>query len=577
MFKEIISKAEAWGHHPAIAPSDRQEILDLLKTLPQSEGELTERFHKGLEFGTGGLRGVLGMGENRINRYTVRRAAQAFALTLKKHYPNGASIVVSYDCRNGSREFAEETLGVMAAFGIKGRIFPVLTPTPMLSFAIRFYGAQGGVMVTASHNPPKYNGYKVFWSDGGQVVPPMDQEIIDSYNALTDWSELKYMNFAEARKQGFVSDTGPEVDEAFYKMIEDTVILDRELCWTRGKDLKVVFTPLHGTALVPCETIVKRLGFTTLTTIAAQAKPDGNFPTVKYPNPEEPAALKMAVDEMLASGADIVFGSDPDGDRLGVVGNHKGEPFYINGNQLGALFLHYVFKTRKAKGLLPKNPLVVKSIVTSPVQDTIVKKFGGTIMATLTGFKWMADLIRRLEVEKSPYNFVFASEESFGYMPHNASRDKDGVSSMALMCEIALHYKTRGMTLMDAMDEIAEEYGFFMEHLVSLDYEGIEGGKKIKRIMEHFRHIKTPEIVGLQIQKLTDFQKPDSGLPASNVLGFTFVNGDQLFLRPSGTEPKIKFYIMVGEHDGSLAQKKKRAQDKIKKITDFVLETCAEV
>lgn len=577
MSNDILARAEAWSQHPAIAPVDREEITTLIRNLPATEAELTERFHKGLEFGTGGLRGILGMGENRVNRYTIRRAAQAFAMTLQKHYPQGSSVVVSYDCRNGSREFAEETLKVMAAFGIQGKIFPQLTPTPMLSFAIRYYKAQGGVMVTASHNPPKYNGYKVFWSDGGQVVPPMDQEIIQNYNALTDWSELKFLDLAVARQQGLVTDTGPDVDEAFYAMIEKTVTLDHELCQTRGRDLKVVFTPLHGTALVPCETIVKRLGFTALTTIAAQAKPDGNFPTVKYPNPEEPAALKMAVDEMLSTNADIVFGSDPDGDRLGVVANHKGTPFYINGNQLGALFLHYVFKTREARGLLPANPLVVKSIVTSPVQDAIVHKFGGTIMATLTGFKWMADKIRRLEEENSTYNFVFASEESFGYMPHNASRDKDGVSSMALMCEIALHYKTRGMTLLDAMDEIAEEYGFFMEHLVSLDYEGIEGSKKIKRIMTHFRELKAPEITGLQIQKIVDFEKPDSGLPASNVIGFTFTNGDQLFLRPSGTEPKIKFYIMVGERDGALPEKKARAKAKIEALTSFIHAACNEV
>ena len=573
MSPEILQKARAWAQHPAIRPEHQQEIQNLIDALPASTAELNERFYRGLEFGTGGMRGVLGMGENRINRYTVQRAAQALALTLLKHFKTGASVVVSYDSRHGSREFAEETLCVMAAHGIRGRIFPELTPTPMLSFAIRHYRAQGGVMVTASHNPPKYNGYKVFWDDGAQVVAPVDQEIIAAYDALTDWSQLHSMPLAEARSKGLVQDTDAEVNEAFYRMIEKDVILDASMCRKTGAELKVVYTPLHGTGLVPCETISRRLGFTQLTTIASQAKPDGNFPTVKFPNPEDPAALKLAVDEMLASNADIVFGTDPDGDRLGVVGNHKGTPYYINGNQLGALFLHYVFTTRQKLGTLPKNPLVVKSIVTSPVQDTIVQSFGGTIMATLTGFKWMADLIRRLEEQKSPLNFVFASEESFGYMPHNSSRDKDGVSSMALMCEIALHYKLRGMDLVDAMDEIAETYGFFHEILVSLDFEGIEGAKKINRIMDHFRTLST-NVNGQAVAKLVDYKKSDSGLPSSNVLGFTFANGDQLFLRPSGTEPKIKFYVMVSEKTGALAEKKKLAQAKTDSFQKFILNTC---
>lgn len=573
MSPEILQKARAWAQHPAIRPEHQREILQLIEELPASSVELNERFYRGLEFGTGGMRGILGMGENRINRYTVQRAAQAVAQTLLKHFKSGASVVVSYDCRHGSREFAEETLCVMAAHGIKGRIFPELTPTPMLSFAIRHYKAQGGVMVTASHNPPKYNGYKVFWNDGAQVVSPVDKEIISAYDALTDWSQLRSMPLSEAREKGLVQDTDAGVNEAFYQMIEKDVILDTHMCRSHGSELKIVFTPLHGTGLVPCETVSRRLGFTSIKTIAAQAKPDGNFPTVKFPNPEDPAALKLAVDEMLASHADIVFGTDPDGDRLGVVGNHKGTPYYINGNQLGALFLHYVFTTRQKLGTLPKNPLVVKSIVTSPVQDTIVQSFGGTVMATLTGFKWMADLIRRLEEQKSPLNFVFASEESFGYMPHNSSRDKDGVSAMALMCEIALHYKRRGMDLVDAMDEIAEKYGFFHEILVSLDFEGIEGAKKIDRIMDHFRN-HNKDIDGHAVAKFVDYKKPESGLPASNVLGFTFANGDQLFLRPSGTEPKIKFYVMVSEKTGALSEKKKLAQAKTDSFQKFILNTC---
>lgn len=559
MDSQIREKAQAWVNNLAFAPEDRAPIQELIDQLPSSESELTDRFYRGLEFGTGGMRGILAMGENRINRYTVRRAAQAFALTLKEHFPAGAKIIAAYDSRHGSREFAEETCAVMAAHGIKSLIFPDLTPTPMLSFAIRHYGAQGGVMVTASHNPPKYNGYKVFWSDGAQVVPPMDQAIVKRYEELTDWSALKSMSFADARAKGFNQDTDGTITEAFYRVIEDKVILDRELCRDHGRDLKVVYTPLHGVGLVPCETIAARLGFSNFKSLKAQSMPDPNFSTVAYPNPEDPAALKLSVEEMLSTSADLVFGTDPDCDRLGVVVNHHNTPVYLNGNQIGAIFLDYVFKTRQRLGRLPKKPLVVKSIVTSSLQDVIARKYGGEVMATLTGFKWMADLIRRLEVAKSGHGFVFASEESFGYMPHNDARDKDGVSSVALMCEIALAAKRRGKTLVDVLDDIYEEFGFHHETLLSFDFEGVEGAAKIKRIMEVFRKQATNEFAGMPMAQVDDYALGIHGLPKSNALGLHLKSGDKLFLRPSGTEPKIKFYVMVAITQGSLAEKRAEA------------------
>jgi phosphoglucomutase len=575
MFEDSLNKAKEWCAHPALDLEAKKEIQDLIQKLPATQSELHERFYRGLEFGTGGLRGILGMGENRINRYTVRRAAQALALTIKKYYPQNASVVVSYDCRHGSREFAEETIGVMAAHGIKGRIFPALTPTPMLSFALRYYKAQAGVMVTASHNPPKYNGYKVFWSDGAQVVTPIDQEVIDAYNSLSDWSMIKTMSFKQAIDTGLAQNTDAAVDENFYQMIQDQVIVNKELCLTQGEKLKIVFTPLHGTAKVPCETIAKKLGFTHFKTIAEQAVFDGNFPTVKFPNPEDPSAMKMVVDEMLKSQSDIAFGSDPDGDRLGVVVNHKGHAHFVNGNELGAIYLHYIFTQRQKNLTLPQNPVIIKSIVTSPVQDKIASTFGAKTIATLTGFKWMAHAIKELEDKKSPLNFVFASEESFGYMPHKEARDKDGVSSMALMCEIALFYKLKSMTLIDVLDEIAVNYGFFAETLVSLDYEGLEGAQKIQRIMEKFRHYSHKEMLFEKISKKSDYLKPqETGLPKSNVLSFTFESGNQLFLRPSGTEPKIKFYVMVAEHSGSLSEKKERAQEKLAKFSDYLKTVC---
>jgi phosphoglucomutase len=577
MFANSLAKAKAWSAHPAIDQQDREEIQKLIDQLPGSETEINERFYRGLEFGTGGLRGILGMGENRINKYTIRRAAQALAMTILKHFPKDASIVASYDCRHGSREFAEETLAVMAAHGIKGFIFPELTPTPMLSYAIRYLGAQAGVMVTASHNPPKYNGYKVFWNDGAQVVSPVDQEIIQTYNSLGDWSELKTIPFNDAIEKKFVQDTPEKLNADFFEMIMNKVIVDKELCLNYGKELKIVFTPLHGTSLRPCEAIAKKLGFNDFKVIKEQAVFDGNFPTVDFPNPEDPTAMKMVVDEMINSKADIAFGSDPDGDRLGVVVNHDNHPHFINGNQIGALCLHYVFSQRKANKTLPQNPVIFKSIVTSSIQDKIASHYGAQTIATLTGFKWMAHAVAELERTNSPLNFVFASEESFGYMPHKEARDKDGVASMALMCEIALFYKKKSMTLIDALDEIAEIYGYFAEELVSLNYEGIEGTQKIERIMEFFRKYPKDAILDEYITKFTDYLSPDSGLPKSNVLSFSFKSNNTLFLRPSGTEPKIKFYIMVSETEGSLGEKKKKAQKKLNMFSEFIKASCERI
>lgn len=554
MNPEILQKARDWASNPAFELADRAPIQKLIDELPASAAELNDRFYRGLEFGTGGMRGVLGPGENRINKYTVRRASQALALTLMKYFPASAKIVVSYDSRHGSREFAEETCGVMAAHGIHSYIFPVLTPTPMLSFAIRHYGAQGGVMVTASHNPPKYNGYKVFWADGAQVVPPVDTEIVRYYESLTDWSQLKALPFAEARARGFVNDTEEAVNEAFYQVVERKVIIDRKLCQEQGAKLSVVYTPLHGTGLIPCEKMARRLGFTNFHVLEAQAKPDGNFPTVAYPNPEDPAALQLAVNKMLAEKADLVFGTDPDCDRLGVVVNHQQRPHFLTGNQIGALFLDYIFKTRKRFGTLPSKPLVVKSIVTSPLQDVIAAKFGAQVQATLTGFKWMADLIRDWETTHADHQFLFASEESFGYMPHAECRDKDGVSSVALMCEIALEAKLRGKTLVDKLEEIFTEYGFFHEHLVALDYEGAEGAAKIRRIMDSFRAPSVREVAGVALKNVDDYAPGLKGLPKSNVLSLNLQNNDKIFLRPSGTEPKIKFYLMVAAKNRSEAE-----------------------
>lgn len=584
MDQKIIDNATIWGSNPYFSEADRKEIQTLLQDIQKNEAELTERFYRDLEFGTGGLRAPIGIGKNRMNRYNVRRATQAMANKVIENF-GGGSAVISYDSRNFSKEFAKEAAGVFAANNIKAYVFSALSPTPMLSFGVRYYKAQCGIMITASHNPPIYNGFKAFWNDGAQVVPPTDKQIINEYNNLTDWNQIKYMPFEEAEKKGLAVWTDERVDNAFYDMIVDKVIQDPEMCKAQGSKLSIVYTALHGSAEVPCNVTAKKLGFTNFYSIPEQAKPDGNFSTVKSPNPEDPKALAMAIDYMLKTNADIVFGTDPDGDRLGVVVNDNGKPAILNGNQIGALMLYYVFTRKKEMNKLPANAYVVKSIVTSPLQNAIVESFGGKVLDTLTGFKWMAGLIRELEEKKSPLNFVFASEESFGYMPHKESRDKDGVSSLALVSEAALYYKLKGMNLVQALDEIYTKFGFFYESLVSLDYEGIEGGKKISRIMEYFRHYPEPQFAGEEITGKEDYEASLStnmktkattpiDLPKSNVLSFAFASGNKLFLRPSGTEPKIKFYTMVRVTEGDLAQKKLNALTKVKTIEDKIKEIC---
>jgi phosphoglucomutase len=584
MDQKIIENAKSWGNNSYFSEGDRNEILGLLADISQNESEINERFHRDLEFGTGGLRAPMGMGPNRMNKYNVRRATQAMANNVKKSL-GGGSAVLSYDSRNFSKEFAMEAACVFAANGIKAYIFNQLAPTPILSFGIRFYGASCGVMITASHNPPIYNGYKAFWNDGAQVVPPIDHEIISEYNRLTDWNEIKYMSFDEALTKRLIEWTDEKVDNAFYEVIEKKVIQDLDLCKEHGHELGIVYTALHGSAEIPCNEVAKRLGFSHFYSIPEQARPDGNFPTVKSPNPEDPNALAMAIEHMLKVKADIVYGTDPDGDRLGVVINHHGKPVILNGNQIGALMIYYVFSIKAEKKSLPENALVIKSIVTSPIQNAIVEHFGGTVIDTLTGFKWMAGLIRELEDKKSSYQFVFASEESFGYMPHKESRDKDGVSSMALMSEAALYYKRKGMTLIDTLDEIYSKFGFFHESLLSKDYEGIQGAQKINRIMTFFRnyseaHFAGEEIVGKEDYETsisTDLKNKKTStilLPKSNVLSFTFASGNKLFLRPSGTEPKIKFYTMVKETDGGLEAKKLNASKKVKSIEATISEFC---
>ncbi|MCO4753230.1 MAG: phospho-sugar mutase [Bacteriovoracaceae bacterium] len=584
MKEKSIELAKAWANNTYFDENDRLEISTLLENLTENETEITERFHKDLEFGTGGLRSILGMGSNRMNKYNVRKATQAMANVVKESFSGNLAAAVSYDCRQFSDEFAKEVCMVFAANGIKAYIFTELTPTPMLSYAVRYYNCKAGVMVTASHNPKQYNGFKAYWDDGAQVTPPEDSMVIDAYNKISNWEDVKSTDFDQAVKDGMIEWIGEEVNESFYQEVEKAMV-QPELARDKGDQASFIYTPLHGTGYIPCKTASERLGYKNFHIVEEQAVFDSSFSTVETtPNPEDPKALKFAVDRMLKENIDVAYGTDPDGDRLGVVVNHKSAPVYLNGNQLAFLMLYYLFEQHKLRETLPKKPLVLKSIVTSDLQTTIAEHFGGEVKDTLTGFKWMAAAWRELEKQGTDYSFFFASEESFGYMPRNHVRDKDAVTAMLLMNEITLHYKLKGMTLVDALDEIYDKLGYAQESLIALNYEGLEGQAKIARIMDHFRnehgmHVGTEKIkvfkdykISKAINLLTQ-EESSIDMTQSNVLGFEFESGNQLYIRPSGTEPKIKFYTMVKVQEGDLETKKDLAQKQIDLIENFIMGT----
>ena len=568
-----LEKAQIWANNPYFDSESRKEIQSLINQ--NNLEEIKERFYKNLEFGTGGIRSILGQGINRINTYTIRKATQALCSEVLAQKSPNPSICISYDSRNYSFEFAKVAAEVMAGNGIRAYIYERLNPVAMLSFSVRHHKSMAGVMITASHNPPEYNGYKVFWSDGAQVIPPNDQNIINNYNNISDFGTIKTLPFAEGEKLELIKWVGVDVENLYHEAILSKAI-NPELCKSEGAKLKIVYTPIHGAGLVPCSKALLDLGFSNLHIVSQQAKPDGNFPTVKSPNPENPSALKMAVDLMEEINADLVMGSDPDTDRLGVAIRSLGKIEYLTGNQIGILKLHYILSQLKKQNKLSTNSYFVKSIVTTSLLDVIAQKFGTEVYNTLTGFKWICGKMNQIEKSDPSKQFIFATEESYGYLSHTFARDKDGVSSVTMMAEIALFYKLQGLDLMAALDLIYEEYGFSYESLLSLDYFGIEGQEKISRIMANFRNLSDKTIAGNEIAEVRDYSLGYQDLPKSDVLGFFFKNGDQFYLRPSGTEPKIKFYIMIQEKHGALNVKKKRATEKAERILAFINEVAAK-
>jgi phosphoglucomutase len=510
--------------------------------------ELADSFYRSLEFGTGGLRGIMGVGTNRMNKYTVGMATQGFANYLKKTYGSEPiSVVIGHDSRNNSRFFAETTAGVFAANGIQVYLFEALRPTPELSYAIRRLGCKAGVVCTASHNPKEYNGYKAYWNDGGQLVPPHDKNVIREVEAITSVDEVNWTG-GEAN----ITLIGHDMDEAYINMVKSLSVYPEVI--QAQHDLSIVYTPIHGTGITLVPEVLSRFGFTNVHIVEAQATPDGNFPTVGYPNPEESETMAMGLAMAKSINADILLGTDPDADRVGIgVKNHKGEWVLMNGNQTAVLAFAYLIEARKAKGIAKSNDMVISTIVTTAMINEVAKQNGVACYNVLTGFKWIAELIKEKEANE---NYVIGGEESFGLMIGNEIRDKDAISAVALLCEMAAYEKAKGRSLFDKMIELYMQYGFYYEQLISITKKGMNGQKEIAAMMEGFRTNTPKAIDGSEVVEMLDYEMQTgknlvSGetwklqLPKSNVLQFMTADGSKISARPSGTEPKIKFYFSV--------------------------------
>lgn len=540
----IQERINVWvnGHYDQ---ATKDTIAQLQKENPD---ELADAFYRNLEFGTGGLRGIMGVGTNRINKYTIGMATQGFANYLKKTYGNEeVKVAIAHDSRNNSRFFAETTAHVFAANGIKVYLFEALRPTPELSFAIRQLGCKGGVVCTASHNPREYNGYKAYWNDGGQLVPPHDKNVIREVEAITNVNEVKWSG-GDAN----ITLIGKEMDNAYLDMVKSLSVYPDVI--SQQKDLKIVYTPIHGTGIMLVPEVLKRFGFTNVTIVEEQATPDGNFPTVNYPNPEESETMSIGLKKAKELDADILLGTDPDADRVGIgVKNHKGEWVLMNGNQTAVLAFSYLMEARKAKGIAQPNDMVITTIVTTEMINEVARQNEVACYNVLTGFKWIAEKIKELDGQK---NYVIGGEESFGLMIGNQIRDKDAVSAVALMCEMAAYEKNQGRTLFDKMIELYIKYGFYYENLISITKKGMNGQKEIADMMESYRNHPPKTIAGAEVATLLDYELQKGTnlltgenwkieLPKSNVLQFVTADGTKISARPSGTEPKIKFYFSV--------------------------------
>ncbi|MGE8429427.1 MAG: phospho-sugar mutase [Sphingobacterium sp.] len=546
--KDIQKKIEDWLT-PSYDEGTRKAVQDLIDN--NEETELTDSFYKDLEFGTGGLRGIMGVGSNRMNKYTIGKATQGLANYLKKQFPDQEiKVAVSYDSRNNSQAFGQLVANVFAANGIKVHLFTALRPTPMLSFAIRHFGCQSGVMLTASHNPKEYNGYKAYWNDGCQLTAPHDKNVIDEVNAINAVNDIKF----EGNTHNIIP-VGDEIDQLYIDANKKLSIHPEAVL--AQKNLKIVFSPIHGTGITIVPKMLEAWGFENVSVVAEQATPDGNFPTVIYPNPEEEDAMALAKKKGEEIDADLVLATDPDADRVGIaVKNNKGEFQLLNGNQIGSLLVYYVLSAKSELKQLGSNPYIVKTIVTSNLQADIADHYGVKHYETLTGFKYIGELITNLG---DSAQYLVGGEESYGFLVGDLVRDKDAPNSCAFLAEMTAYFKTKGKTVYEVLLDIYKEFGCYQEKLISLTKKGKAGAEEIQAMMNGLRHNLPTALGGIKVKEIRDYQLSQTtdmstgerraiSLPKSDVLQFITVDGDVISARPSGTEPKIKFYCSVKEN-----------------------------
>lgn len=548
---EYLEKYNEWCNSEIFDEETKKELRNIT-----DENEIKDRFYKNLEFGTAGLRGIIGAGTNRMNKYTVTQATQGLANYIKKNGKESKGVAIAYDSRNMSEEFSKWTALCLNANGIKTYRFESLRPTPELSFAVRYLNCIAGIVITASHNPAEYNGYKVYWEDGAQIVSPVDKEIMAEVKAVTDFSKIKDISMEEAKEKCLYNEIGEDIDKVYIEELKK-LVLNKDIISKVQKDLKIVYTPLHGTGNIPVQRILKEIGFENVYVVPDQEKPDGNFTTVKYPNPEDKKAFELALNLAQKVDADIVLATDPDADRLGIYAKDTktGEYMPFTGNMSALLIAEYELSQKKEKGLLPKNGALITTIVSSNMAEAIANEYNVKLIEVLTGFKYIGEQIKHFEKTKE-YEYVFGFEESYGCLIGTHARDKDAIVAVMTLCEAAAYYKNKNLTLWDQMINIYEKYGYYKEGQISITMQGIDGAEKIKTILNNLRN-NSPKTIGqYKVIEARDYdagivenyetgEKSETKLPKSNVLYYQLEDSAWCCVRPSGTEPKIKFYIGI--------------------------------
>lgn len=574
---KYLEEYKRWCKSPEFDEETKKELLEIKDDVK----EIEDRFYQELEFGTAGLRGVIGAGTNRMNKYTVGKATQGLANYIIEQGTQDKGVAISYDSRRMSKEFSKQTALILNANGIKTYLFEELRPVPELSFAVRQLQCTAGIMITASHNPPKYNGYKVYWDDGSQIVAPRDKDIINKVKSVEKYSDIKQIDEQEAKKQGLFNIIGKEMDDKYLNTLK-SLILNPQIMKEQGKSLKVVYTPLHGTGNTVVEKLLNDLGLENVYVVPEQANPDGNFPTVSYPNPEDPKAFKLALDLAKKVDADVVLATDPDADRLGIFAKDTKTNEYkdYTGNMSALLIAEYRISQMKEKGILPDNGMIIKTIVSSNLTDAIAKEYNLELIEVLTGFKNIGAVMKKAEENKDK-TYVFGFEESYGCLIGDYARDKDGIAAVMALCEAACYYKAQGITLWDQMINIYKKYGFYKETQVSIVKEGVEGAQIIKEMMTKTRNKDVEKIGNYKVLTFKDVEKDivknmqtgeitKTGLPKSNVLYYELEENSWCCVRPSGTEPKIKLYM------GIKGKSETDANEKLEKLKNAMVKVVEE-